>query len=358
MSEQPRRPDPREQRLIERMEAALRPRLHFSPQPPEGFDPLAATAEELDTYGLPPRPDPDIHRDAYSLWRRVLSPPLTILRAVFPTIKTVDYRITGYGNKKQKKSAAMSHQETTRLQTSSNWSGASIAANGRGPFTMAFGLWRVPEPRHPTGQPDGDYRCSTWVGLDGLRRHSRSLPQLGTTQSVLVAGGTQTKKFEAWYQWWIRGQHFAPVPFPDFSVDEGDLVACILIMLTPVRARFVIKNLTQSGGPLSTVDLDVPSVQGVPPSEHAVRGGNAEWIAERPMHIESDQLYPLADYASVTFDPCLALVPAAWRDLRGARLLRMIEVRESPHRAAIISSARKVLPTQYVVEARYRYEGT
>jgi hypothetical protein len=76
------------------------------------------------------------------------------------------------------------------------------------------------------------------------------------------------------------------------------------------------------------------------------------------MQIGSDTLYALADYTAVRFDPCLAIVPAAVRDLRGARLLRMIEVRSTPHRATIISSAGKVPPTQFAVQARYRYEGT
>lgn len=75
------------------------------------------------------------------------------------------------------------------------------------------------------------------------------------------------------------------------------------------------------------------------------------------MDIDSDDLYPLADYTSVTFEPCLAVTPAALRDLSGARLLRMVEARNNPHRTAIISSARKIPPTQFAVQARYRYEG-
>jgi hypothetical protein len=31
--------------------------IHTFPLPPEGFDPLAATAEELQHYGFPSRPD-------------------------------------------------------------------------------------------------------------------------------------------------------------------------------------------------------------------------------------------------------------------------------------------------------------
>jgi hypothetical protein len=351
MSEKPR--DPHEQKLIEELEAALKPRLHLSPAPPQGFDPLEASAEDLDRYGLPPRPHPEAHPEAYALWRKLLSKPLVILPAVFPVFKTVDYRISGYVAKKKFMFAMTDHHET-----SSNWSGGFITANERGPFFMVFGSWIVPTPKRPTFGGDGDYRSSTWIGLDGVRLHSRSLPQLGTTQRVTVAGGVSTPTIEAWWQWWIRGANFPPVPIdPSFVVAAGDQVMCLLVVLAQDRVRFFIKNVTQ-GGPLAHADADLPTGSGIPPAEIFVRGAHAEWIEERPMKLGSNDLYLLADYGTVSFSDCLASGPVEARDLAGARLLRMVEERKNQHRSAIISSAKKIPHTQLVMEARYRYEGT
>jgi hypothetical protein len=351
MSEKPKSRDPQaqEQKLIERLEAELRPRLHLSPQPRVDFDPLAASADELDMFGLPPRPDPKTQAEAYALWRKLLSKPLVILPAVFPVFKTVDYRITGYVTKK--KFAFTDHQES-----SSNWSGGFITANERGPFSMVFGSWIVPTPKRPTNGPDGDYRSSTWIGLDGVRLYSRALPQVGITQRVTVTGGVPSPTTEAWWQWWVRGANNPPVPFdPSFVVAAGDRVMCLLVVLAPDRVRFFIKNVTQ--GPLAHADADLPAGS-FPPSELSVRGAHAEWIEERPMQLGSNDLYSLADYGTVTFSDCLAVVPVEVRDLRGARLLRMVEERKNQHRSAIISSAKKIPPTQREMEARYRYEGT
>jgi hypothetical protein len=353
MNEKPKRPDPHEQQLIEQLEAALKPRLRLTDKPPDGFDPLEASTEELDKFGLPPRPHPEAHPEAYAHWRRLLSKPLVILPAVFPVFKTLDYRITGYVAKKKFVFAMMDHHET-----SSNWSGAFITANERGPFFMVFGSWIVPTPTRPAFGADGDYRSSTWMGLDGVRRHSRALPQLGTTQRVTVAGGVSTPMIEAWWQWWIRGANFPPVPIdPNFVVAAGDQVMCLLFVLAPDRVGFFIKNVTQ-GGALAHADAKLPPVSGIAPSELFVRGAHAEWIEERPMKLGSNDLYPLADYGTVTFSDCLGVVPVEARDLSGARLLRMVEERKNQHRSAIISSAKKIPPTQRVLEARYRYEGT
>jgi len=112
--------------LEQEMEEDLRARLHLAPQPPEGFDPLLATAAELEQFGLPPRPDPHRYEAAFGVWRHMMSPPLQIVPATFPVLtREFDYRISVEALTLQ---VAASYQ----IETSANWSGGYITANHTG----------------------------------------------------------------------------------------------------------------------------------------------------------------------------------------------------------------------------------
>ena len=335
--------------ILQEMEEDLKARLHLAPQPRAGFDPLSATADELERFGLPPRPDLHRYEAAYGVWQRMMSLPLTIVPATFPVLtEKFDYRISV-------QTLALKVAASDHLETSANWSGGYITANHTGPFWLMFGSWTIPTPNQPAGAPGGDYRCATWVGLDGLRRYSDSLPQLGTTQRVVVGGGGTTRTVEAWWQWWIRGANYPPVPFPaPFTVQIGDPITCGLVMVSPTRVRVFIRN--NANGLFARYDVDEPPAATPLAAIAALRGAHAEWIAERPMQLGSTLLYPLADYGSVDFSDCLTLVPTQVRDLRGARFIRISEIRQAKLRSAIISSAGKTGAPQTIMRARYRTE--
>ena len=74
------------------------------------------------------------------------------------------------------------------------------------------------------------------------------------------------------------------------------------------------------------------------------------------MQLGSSALYPLADYGSVYFSDCLTVVLPQVRDLRGARFIRMHEIRPAKLRSTIISSAGKIGTSQSTRRARYRTE--
>jgi peptidase A4-like protein len=335
--------------ILREMEEDLKKRLRLAPQPPPEFDPLLATSAELEHFGLPPRPDPHLHQAAFGVWRRMMSPPLEIVPATFPVLtEKFDYRISV-------QLLALKIAVSDRLETSTNWSGGYITANHTGPFSMVFGSWTIPTPNQPAGAPGGDYRCATWVGLDGLRRYSDSLPQLGTTQRVVAGGGGTTRTVEAWWQWWIRGANYPPVPFPStFTVQIGDPVTCGLAVVSSALVRVFIKN--DANGLFARYDIVAPAAAALLAATAALRGAHAEWIAERPMQLGSTVLYPLADYGSVDFSNCLTIVPAQVRDLRGARFIRMGEMRQGALRSTIISSAGKTGTPQTIMRARYRTE--
>jgi hypothetical protein len=137
----------------------------------------------------------------------------------------------------------------------------------------------------------------------------------------------------------MRGLHLPPITLP-LKVKSGDLVLCSLIVIDRTTVRFFIKN--------QTTGHHVKPFQRHPPAPGlAVSGATAEWIMERPTHLFSDRLYPLPDYGTVHFRDCLAVAahdPGAHgheQTLPGAKLIKMYEVREHPHRTAFISVAKR-----------------
>ncbi|HEX3498651.1 MAG TPA: G1 family glutamic endopeptidase [Stellaceae bacterium] len=305
--------------------------------PPANFDPRYANPELLARFGIPPKPDRLTRPGEYAFWWRFFSPPLRFVTApprfVFllaPGIRFNQLTSLRAGG--------------TRYETSSNWSGGYITPKDDRVFTEIRGSWQVPTPS-PPGQPpaDGDYHCSTWIGLDGQRLyHNSSLPQIGTVQSVAVVNGQANPPVaSSWWQWWERGHLNPPVALP-LAVKPGDLMMAELIVVNPTLVRFLIKNQT-------TGDF-FPPFEKPPPTSTVpltVSGATVEWITERPKRLDRDELYRLPDYGTVLFSNCGAVAArtsgAARLDqtLPGAKLINMFEIREQPHRIADISVAER-----------------
>ena len=64
--------------------AAIKKRVFPSKVPDKPFDPLAATADELEYYGLPQAPNALADPEGYAFWHLLLSQPLNIVAPEFP----------------------------------------------------------------------------------------------------------------------------------------------------------------------------------------------------------------------------------------------------------------------------------
>lgn len=322
------------------------------PPPPKDFDALNADPRELEFYRLPPKPPLVAGRTAGTLWARLLSKPLEVLPLIYPGSAT-DFRVNR---------GRLGSGFPSRHETSFNWSGACIAATEGTQFTQVWGAWQVPKPTAPSAAP-GDYRCSTWIGIDGHRRFDNSLPQIGTTQKIVVAndGSVGSPSAEAWVQWWFRGDRdTGPWILSNFPVRPEDFVRCVLTVISQDHVRFFIKNETQGGKSLS-VDLLAPTIPitypiGIP-VEFPARGRTAEWVTERPTILHATDLYRLPDYSMTTFVDCFALAGTGGigyqpQDLENARLIKMIEIRDNPHRIAPLSKPEK-LHDQHTLRTRF-----
>lgn len=151
-------------------------------QPPDGWRPDRATAEELQEYGYPPRPaDPS----AQSKWQAAAA----------------SYRASG----------APGYCEGTATNgTSGNWAG--YLDNGK-TYTSSYAQWR--QTGFVQSCPSGS-KYSTWAGLGGS--NTRNLLQSGTD-----AGGS----LNSVYAWWeaVGGPvSFQEQIFSGSSVPPGDVV--------------------------------------------------------------------------------------------------------------------------------------
>lgn len=279
----------------------------FSP-PPE-FDPLAATASELEQYGFPARPD---HPRLLRLYQRVFTRLKGRLKYVEPA-----FRIIRDG----------SHDRRDRIPsagvfTGDNWSGSVVQPPPSQSFNQVLGQWVVPNAYPKSGEV---FLNSYWIGLDGFTG-------LGASE-VLQAGvdcflfGTSSSLYP-WHQW----APSAKVAITNLAVSAGDLVM-IGISAAPgagaTTAKVSFANIS-SGAATSYVIS-------APPSQK-LAGNSAEWIVEAdPDH--------LADYGQVFFDNCIA---CAGNSGAGGGTGEKLDITRG---STVISEA--TLITSQVIQCRY-----
>src|SRR5262245_42217487 len=260
-------------------------RVHFFPQPPEGFNPLTARPEALTRYGIPPKPDPAQQPALTRFWTEMYSLPLVFV--VPPSLP------------------AVLPQPRISREASRNWSGAYITPRNGQQFTEVHATWEIPLVAAPAGMSaSAEYRSSIWIGLDGQRRYfDSSLPQLGTGQCVNAP--LPTPAFHTWCQWWLRDNPQTYVPdILSVGVAPGQRVMASLRVLNETQVHGIIENRTT--GAILPFIMVAPTdmLSGM---QLKVSGATAEWIVERPAGGIMGELYELPDYGIVHFTNCFAL---------------------------------------------------
>lgn len=236
-------------------------------RPPPGFDPLSATAAELEQYGFPARPD---HPRFLKLYRGVFGRLKGRLKYIEPTFRIIR------DNPRNPSSSVF---------TGDNWSGGVVQPPPGQSFRQVLGHWVVPNA-YPVA--DGLFFNSYWIGLDGFSGPGANEVLQAGIDCLLV--GSLRPSFYPWHQW-------APSPkvaITNLEVSAGDLVT-VSITATPgagaTTATVQFANIT-SGAATSF------AVSATPPTRLA--GNSAEWI------VEADDVNQLADYGQVFFADCIA----------------------------------------------------
>jgi len=329
------------------------PRVHRN-APPVDYDPLRASAEELDRYHLPRPPDGAVAPHALANWKRAMSPPLFFLQGDESNVT----KLRAWGQQAAVKNASPPAQESSQ-----NWSGAYVRSRDAGRFVLVEGTWIVPKPSPPlaggpgAGLPPGIFGSSAWIGLDGHDPTSLSLPQIGTAQFVWVDIGGPVVSTYAWWQWWVRHRDDdAPLQIDPFPVTPGDLVYCRLEVLGLQQVNLFIKN--QSSGAAVSFVADAPAPQNPPANTRdvVVEARTAEWILERPTVPASTQYFTLPNYGATVFYACNTVLAtgaaAEERQLQQARFIRMTDWDDPNHRGQTVSTAVRQTDTSMLLYYR------
>jgi hypothetical protein len=268
-----------------------------------------------------------------------------------------------------------------RWGTSRNWSGAVIGARDGGLFTRVAASWKVPraegpDRREPACPPGGVWQQSVWIGLDGYRLASRSLPQIGTVSQY----GPRGERYYLWVQWWVRDAFFGEIEVQGFPVAAGDEIFVSLDVVARDNVRFhaINRRATPDAGDDVQVAIDFVAgtftgdVQGrLRPSANdslkrgkaPVEGRHAVWCVERPSVMPTAEelaagikphetvQYRMPRFSQVAFDEALALMrlptgAAVTRDLRAARRIRMIDVEMGGADPRVLPATTPIGPTQ------------
>ena len=252
-------------------------------QPPAGFEPMTASAAELQLYGYPPRPGADASPKDLALWKMVVNPALT--RVVPHLLQTNIYHRPMLTAGPIIKNKSLSY----------NWSGRALARKKPVPaFTSTMGTWMVPLAQQAFGTCSGawDY-SSQWVGIDGFSNDY--LFQAGSSADAYCDGGSTSTSYFPWIEW-LPAASYEIVqtneePFPFAPGDQ------LIVTVTATDWS----DGQSSNGTLSYTDVTQNwQVSGALTAGDIggtyVVGDSAEWIVERP---EVDgELSTLANYVS------------------------------------------------------------
>ena len=137
---------------------------------------------------------------------------------------------------------------------------------------------------------------------------------------------------------------------PNFPVDPGDSISCLLTVLTRHRVLLNITNYSYNPPHFAAVKIDAPSIT-LPNGNKvqlSVSGATAEWIMERPMIPPTTDLAPFADYDCIDFVNCRAFEGSPQDSVlrlqnpKSPRFIRMYDIYQNPPRTRYISMPERI----------------
>lgn len=260
--------------------------------PPDGFDPMTASAGELRRYGLPRRPDPASEPHLARLYAQAFSRPRTFLR---PEL-VVDSRIDAINAKREGKADF----------SSGDWGGAVVTTPASDPPNLVFAQFQVPTVLNIDPELTQKLVTAFWVGIGGYGNNS--LLQAGIAATVTPGPWPiqpiGSVSYWAWTEWYPNGY-----VVDNLAISPGDAVSVLVCAPQPDHGYVSMENITT--GQIVSIGVD-------PPSGLTANGPSAEWIIES---LSADT----ADFTPWTCINCQAGSKDSSLTLTGATTLNMAD---------------------------------
>jgi hypothetical protein len=245
--------------------------------PPDNFNPVTATDEQLQKYGFEPRPKDSSKLNA---WQERMS---HYKSTPIPAIGVTDFR------ENINQSLQDNAQNTIYNSDYScpSWSGYE---NDVGGFNATEGDFVIPSISSTYSEAEE----SSWVGIGGDQLH------FGGNGGLIQAGvywERSTGKYTPFYEWInAAGQGVQGLSFSGISVKAGDLVDIYVDWSNPLNytAYFGIEDLTngQSANYTATLNSNFYDTK------------TADWIDEAPCINDGSEQAPLGNYGTINWSVC------------------------------------------------------
>jgi len=246
--------------------------------PPRGFDPLTASAADLERHGFPARPEDPHHLARY---RRVFGQLKQKFHYVQPTFRVNTERRHG----------PRIRQPEAGTETSGNWSGGVVYAPSGQSFRWVEGDWVVPSVDAPT--QNQWYYCASWIGIDG--DGSNDVCQAGVECEVYQSGSSITRNIYPWWEWYPNFE----VQITNLAVSPGDMVTMLICTSGANATTASVFFSNRTTGASTSFSFNAPSGT-------QLVGNCAEWIVEAPTVGGAQSA--IADYGEVFFSVCEAFL--------------------------------------------------
>jgi hypothetical protein len=266
--------------------------------PPKEFNALTAQPQELERYGLPPKPDQIRDAKSFELWQKAVTNKTFVQPAVEQT--RIYHRPAKVTNKPAQLSDNTQPLPTEAIPTppshpvaySYNWSGV-VAYAPTNPFQISavYGYFIVPAVEHAFGVRNGawDY-CGEWVGIDGFG--SGDVMQAGIEADAFASASTSSSFYSFWLEWFP----YPEIQIGNFPLGPGDTVFAEVWNTSPTNAYCYLVNFSTNQAAAFNFTA--------PPGTRLV-GNSAEWVVERP---EVGGLFAtLSNYVGEAWVSCVAL---------------------------------------------------
>jgi hypothetical protein len=248
--------------------------------PPQGFDALTASDQDLEYYGFPPRPNEVDSAKAFATWKQAM---LASKTRIAPSLQATNIF---HGPAKLKQSNA---NQISNNVSSYNWSGyarySPVAGYGNSSAYFVYADYVVPIARQAFGACTGGWDYSSdWVGIDGYG--SSDVLQAGTESDAFCWIFGSSSLYSPWFEWYPNGEtritNLPAAAGDDYFVEVWSTSA------TAGHAYLVNRSTNQA-----------VSISFSAPAGTRLVGNSTEWITERPG--VNGSLATLTNYVATPF---------------------------------------------------------